>query len=92
MRPLWLHFLLLLLYLFLVFVIFRLMDMCIWYQHGISSTHVVDPLMLSVRQLKQLLEIRGISYTGYVEKKELAELVEASGKWRYILILELQYY
>jgi hypothetical protein len=51
----------------------------LWYQHGISSTQIVDPLLLSVRQLKHLLENRGVSYAGYVEKKELAQLVEASG-------------
>jgi hypothetical protein len=39
----------------------------------------VDPLRLSVRQLKQLLENRGVSYAGYVEKKDLVQLVEASG-------------
>ncbi|PNF21993.1 hypothetical protein B7P43_G17696 [Cryptotermes secundus] len=78
MRSVWIQTTLLIIYLVLVFVISRILDLVLWYQHGISSTQIVDPLLLSVRQLKQLLENRGVSYTGYVEKKELAELVEAS--------------
>lgn len=79
MRSVWIQTTLLIIYLVLVFIISRILDLVLWYQHGISSTQIVDPLLLSVRQLKQLLENRGVSYTGYVEKKELAELVEASG-------------
>lgn len=69
---------LLLVYLILVFLAFRFLDIILWYQHGVPSTQIVNPLLLSVRQLKQLLEVRGVSYTGYVEKKELAQLVEDS--------------
>lgn len=79
MRSVWIQTTLLIIYLVLVFIISRILDLVLWYHHGISSTQIVDPLLLSVRQLKQLLENRGVSYTGYVEKKELAELVEASG-------------
>lgn len=80
MRSIWIQAILLIIYLVLVFVISRILDLVLWYQHGISSTQIVDPLLLSVRQLKLLLENRGVSYAGYVEKKELAQLVEASGK------------
>lgn len=80
MRSIWIQVTLLIIYLVLVFLISRLLDLVLWYQHGIPSTHIVDPLLLSVRQLKHLLENRGVSYAGYVEKKELAQLVEASGK------------
>lgn len=78
MRSAWVALVLLLLYLVLVFISFRVLDLILWCNHGIPSTHIVDPLLLSVRQLKQLLEIRGVSYTGYVEKKELVELVQES--------------
>jgi len=79
MRSVWVQATLLTIYLVLVFVLCRILDLVLWYQHGISSTQIVDPLLLSVRQLKQLLENRGVSYAGYVEKKDLAQLVEASG-------------
>lgn len=78
MRSVWIQTTLLVIYLLLVFIVSRILDLVLWYQHGISSTQIVDPLLLSVRQLKHLLENRGVSYAGYVEKKELAELVEAS--------------
>lgn len=78
MRAAWVALVLLLVYLVLVFISFRVLDFIIWCNHGIPSTNIVDPLVLSVRQLKQLLELRGISYTGYVEKKELIELVKGS--------------
>ncbi|PSN35060.1 E3 ubiquitin-protein ligase [Blattella germanica] len=78
MRSLWFQAILLIVYVVLVFLISRIIDLVLWYQHGISSTQIVDPLLLSVRQLKNLLENRGVSYAGYVEKKELVQLVEAS--------------
>ncbi|KAJ4435680.1 hypothetical protein ANN_18296 [Periplaneta americana] len=78
MRSMWIQVILLVIYFVLVFLISRILDLVLWYQHGISSTQIVDPLLLSVRQLKHLLENRGVSYAGYVEKKELAQLVEAS--------------
>ena len=40
-------------------------------------------MTLSVLKLKALLEQRGISYDSVVEKSELTELVEASGKVLY---------
>ncbi|KAG8232852.1 hypothetical protein J437_LFUL012656, partial [Ladona fulva] len=78
-RSICLQFFLLVLYLLLIFIISRLHDLVLWFHNGFSSTEVVDPLLLSVRQLKHLLEVRGVSYTGCVEKHELASLVEASG-------------
>lgn len=74
----WVPLMLLLLYLVLMFMMCRVLDVLFWCQQGISPTVIVDPIVLSVRQLKQLLEIRGVSYTGYVEKQELAHLVKAS--------------
>ncbi|XP_046385608.1 E3 ubiquitin-protein ligase RNF103-like [Ischnura elegans] len=69
---------LLILYLSMIFIISRLHDLVLWLHNGFSSTEIVDPLLLSVRQLKHLLEVRGVSYNGCVEKHELASLVDAS--------------
>lgn len=50
-----------------------------------SPIQVLDPrLLLGVRQLKALLDARGVGYAGCVEKHELAELVENSGKIIYL--------
>ncbi|XP_071448561.1 E3 ubiquitin-protein ligase RNF103-like isoform X2 [Hetaerina americana] len=68
----------LIVYLLMIFIISRLHDLVLWFHNGFSSTEIVDPLLLSVRQLKHLLEVRGVSYTGCVEKHELASLVDAS--------------
>lgn len=76
MRSLWSQVILFFVYAVLVFFVSRIIDLVLWYHQGMPSTQIVDPLLLSVRQLKQLLENRGVSYTGYVEKKELAQLAE----------------
>uniref|UniRef100_A0A1B6CX40 Uncharacterized protein n=1 Tax=Clastoptera arizonana TaxID=38151 RepID=A0A1B6CX40_9HEMI len=78
MRLAWSPLFLLLIYLLLVFLICRLFDLIFTSHQNITPTAIVDPIILSVRQLKLLLEHRGVSYTGYVEKKELVHLVEAS--------------
>nr|CAD7392522.1 unnamed protein product [Timema cristinae] len=62
----------------MVFLISRIFEWFPWYQNSVSSIETVDPFILSVRQLKLLLETRGVSYTGYIEKKELVQLVEDS--------------
>lgn len=78
MRSGWIALALLFLYLVIVFIAFRILDLIYFCQYGLPSTTIVDPFLLSVKQLKQLLEVRGVSYTGYVEKKELVELVKDS--------------
>lgn len=65
----------------LIFVFSRLLDFVFWYHHGVSSMELVDPIVLSVRHLKQILDNRGISYIGYLEKNELVQLVKDSGKY-----------
>ena len=40
---------------------------------------LVDPIDLSLRQLRWLLHARGISYYGAIEKKDLSDYVAASG-------------
>ncbi|GLH07421.1 E3 ubiquitin-protein ligase RNF181 homolog [Gryllus bimaculatus] len=76
MRSLWIQVVLFFVYAVLLFFVSRIIDLVLWYNQGMPSTQIVDPLLLSVRQLKQLLENRGVSYTGYIEKKELAQLAE----------------
>ncbi|KAG8310450.1 hypothetical protein J6590_063824 [Homalodisca vitripennis] len=77
MRSSWVPVALLVSYLVLMFMVSRLLDLLAWCHQG-AATDLVDPIMLSVRQLKQLLELRGVSYTGYYEKRELAQLVQSS--------------
>lgn len=71
---------LLLIYLLVLFLLARLLECIAWFEHGQLSRGLLDPMTLSVLKLKALLEQRGISYDSVVEKSELTELVEASGK------------
>lgn len=74
----WAALVLLLLYMLTVFLGSRVLDIVLWCTAE-QSQQLVDPFLLSVRQLKQLLETRGVSHTGYIEKHELAQLVQDSG-------------
>lgn len=72
--------LLLVVYFLVVFLTARILDATSsWLEAGCLATHFFDPFTLSVRKLKAILERRGVSYTGIVEKNELVDLVEASG-------------
>lgn len=78
----WLKLLLLTFYLIFLFVISRILETASWYQDTegfFSSFAALDPIALSVKKLKQILDGRGISYSGVVEKQELIELIESSG-------------
>lgn len=71
-------------YMFFVFLISRIVDVAIKSYELTSITWlpmrvVLDPAILSVKSLKAILENRGISYGGVVEKKELHSLIRASG-------------
>lgn len=73
-------FVVLLSYLLLVFLAARIFEISsTWLKAGCLASQLLSPFALSVRKLKAILEERGVSYTGLVEKKELAELVEACG-------------
>lgn len=73
-------FVLLLSYLFLIFLVARIFEISsTWLKAGCLASQLLNPFALSVRKLKSILEQRGVSYTGLVEKKELVELVEACG-------------
>lgn len=73
-------FVVLLSYLLLVFLAARIFEISsTWLKAGCLASQLLSPFALSVKKLKAILEERGVSYTGLVEKKELAELVEACG-------------
>ena len=71
-------------YMAFVFLISRIADVVIK-SYELTSISllpvrvVLDPAILSVKNLKAILENRGISYGGVVEKKELHSLIHASG-------------
>ena len=75
----WLKLLLLTLYIFLVFVLSRILETVSFYDAGYLASRLLDPVSLSVKKLKSVLDQRGVSYNGVVEKAELTDLVEASG-------------
>lgn len=75
-RSCWTQSVLLILYFCCIFINTRIFDAVLWLWYGTSSMQFVDPTILSVHQLKQLLDSRGISYSGYIEKKELVQLVK----------------
>lgn len=70
---------LLVIYLAILFILTRFMETVIWYEQGQLSRRLLDPMTLSVMHLKAILEQRGVSYSSMVEKRELTELVEATG-------------
>lgn len=78
----WLKVVLLASYLLCLFLLSRLFEAASWYHDTgtlISSFAALNPIELSVKKLKQLLDDRGVSYSGVVEKQELVALVESSG-------------
>ncbi|XP_059144743.1 E3 ubiquitin-protein ligase RNF103-like [Physella acuta] len=77
----WLKLCLLLIYITLLFILSRVLDAISWCElSGTLSRQFLDPMLLSVAKLKALLEQRGVSYEGVLEKSELSSLVEASGQ------------
>ncbi|KAK7009837.1 dual oxidase 1 [Biomphalaria glabrata] len=79
----WLKLCLLLLYIFLLFIISRMLDAIYWCEIGYGasfSRQLLDPMVLSVSKLKALLEQRGVSYEGVIEKSELGRLVDSTGE------------
>ncbi len=76
----WWKLLLLSLYLVLLFILSRILEAVAYYEGGYLASRLLDPVSLSVRRLKTLLDQRGVSYAGVVERHELTELVDASGE------------
>ena len=77
----WLKLIFLLLYFLVLFVLARFFEAIVWYETGIFATQLVDPVALSFKKLKTILECRGLGYSGLPEKKDVRELVEKSGKY-----------
>ena len=75
----WWKLFLLALYLTVLFILSRLLETVAYYEGGYLASRLLDPVSLSVRRLKLLLDQRGVSYAGVVEKQELTELIENSG-------------
>lgn len=67
------------LYLSVLFILSRILEAVAYYEGGYLSSRLLDPVSLSVRKLKAILDQRGVGYTGVVEQKELTELVTTSG-------------
>jgi len=75
----WWKLVLLTIYLAVLFVLSRILEAVTHYQGGYLPSRLLDPVSLSVQRLKALLDQRGVSYTGIVERQELTELVQQSG-------------
>ncbi|MEQ2315678.1 hypothetical protein AMECASPLE_024889 [Ameca splendens] len=78
----WLKLFFLLLYFTLLFLLARFFEAVVWYETGMFATQLVDPVTLSYKRLKTILECRGLRYSSLAEKKDVSELVEKSGKNR----------
>ncbi|XP_054453353.1 LOW QUALITY PROTEIN: E3 ubiquitin-protein ligase RNF103-like [Anoplopoma fimbria] len=76
----WLKMFFLLLYFILLFMLARIFEAVVWYETGMFATQLVDPVSLSYKKLKTILECRGLGYSGLAEKKDVSELVEKSGE------------
>lgn len=76
----WLKLFFLLLYFVVLFMLARLFDAVVWYDTGMFASQLVDPVTLSYKKLKTILECRGLGHSGLAEKKDVSELVEKSGE------------
>ncbi|XP_028271695.1 E3 ubiquitin-protein ligase RNF103 isoform X2 [Parambassis ranga] len=76
----WLKLFFLLLYFIVLFMLARIFETVVWYETGMFATQLVDPVTLSYKKLKTILECRGLGYSGLAEKNDVSELVEKSGE------------
>ncbi|XP_077389069.1 E3 ubiquitin-protein ligase RNF103 isoform X1 [Festucalex cinctus] len=76
----WLKLFFLLLYFIVLFTLARIFEAVVWYETGVFATQLVDPVSLSYKKLKTILECRGLGYAGLAEKKDVSQLVEKSGE------------
>lgn len=73
---------LVLIYFLLVLLVAKVLDISSsWLELSCVASPLFNPFALSVRRLKTLLDERGISYVGVVDKSELAQLVKESGSF-----------
>lgn len=78
----WLKLFFLLLYFVVLFVLSRIFEAVVWYETGVFATQLVDPVTLSYKKLKTILESRGLGHPGLPGGKDVSELVEKSGEAR----------
>ena len=83
----WWKLLLLSLYLVTLFFLSRILETVAYYEGGYLASRILDPVSLSVRKLKLLLDQRGVSYAGVVEKQELTDLIGNSGNGRHFVVV-----
>lgn len=76
----WLKLFFLLLYFVVLFVLSRIFEAVVWYETGVFATQLVDPVTLSYKKLKTILESRGLGHSGLPGGKDVSELVEKSGE------------
>jgi len=75
----WWKLVLLTIYLAVLFVLSRILEAVSYYHGGYLASRLLDPVSLSVRKLKAILDQRGVSYTGVVERYEFTDLIQTSG-------------
>ncbi|XP_061690139.1 E3 ubiquitin-protein ligase RNF103 isoform X6 [Syngnathoides biaculeatus] len=76
----WLKLFFLLLYFMFLFTLARIFEAVVWYETGVLASQLVDPLSLSVKKLKIILECRGLGYAGLADKKDVSQLLHNSGE------------
>ncbi|KAM9375410.1 E3 ubiquitin-protein ligase RNF103 [Pholidichthys leucotaenia] len=76
----WLKLFFLLLYFLVLFMLARIFETVVWYETGTFSAQLVDPVTLSYKQLKTILEVRGLGCSGLAQKEDVSDLVEKSGE------------
>ncbi|XP_054167091.1 E3 ubiquitin-protein ligase RNF103-like [Oppia nitens] len=87
----WLKVLLMTSFVLFMLLLSRLMEMTLNGNQLISTQIFVNTIGLSVRQLKYLLDIRGVSYDGVLEKSELIQLVDQSGSVSERQLMDAEY-
>ncbi|CAG0899780.1 unnamed protein product [Cyprideis torosa] len=75
----WLKFFLFVVYLVLLFLISRVLEVWDWYGSGLWSSSQLVPSSLGVRDLKSVLDYRSVEYWTAIEKTDLVAYVEKSG-------------
>uniref|UniRef100_UPI00358DE7A8 E3 ubiquitin-protein ligase RNF103 n=1 Tax=Myxine glutinosa TaxID=7769 RepID=UPI00358DE7A8 len=76
----WARLLLLLLYLCLLFLLARLLEAAAWCSSAEFALRLADPMELSLRRLRVLLESRGLSFGATLGRADAGRLLESSGE------------
>lgn len=75
----WWRFLLIAIYLLLLLVLSRILDVVVYYQNGFIAHKLLDPVSFGVQKLKTILDQRGLNYVGIADKTDFTKLVKGSG-------------